>query len=232
LIDDQARVAPACQRDDWRAPFELDADPELARYWARIAALEHASIASFARFAMQLLALGAPPELVRQTQQAALDEIRHAQLAYGLASAYARAPIGPGQLELGGVTVRSSWREVVSGLIVEACVNETLSVAEAIAALESTHEPAVREVLAIIVEDEQRHAQLAWRSLAWLLGAAATDDRRWALALLQRTIASLRPTAGGLDRPAQGVLGGARRVVVHRHAIAEVLEPVARALAA
>lgn len=181
---------------------------------------------------MQLLAFGAPPELVRQTQQAALDEVHHAQLAYGLASAYAGAPIGPAQLEFGGVTIRSSWREVVSSLIVEACVSETLGVAEGLAALESTRVPAVRDVLAVIVADEQRHAQLAWRALTWLLGGAAADDRRWALALLQRTIASLRPTAEGLDRPAHGVLGGARRVVVLRQAIAEVLEPVARALAA
>lgn len=232
LVDARARLAPARRRDDWGVAIALLPDAALARYWARIAALEHASVASFARFAIQLLTLGAPPELVRQTQQAALDEVRHAQLAYGLASAYGGAPVGPGQLELGGVAVRCSWREVVAALIEEACVNETLSTAEALAALDSTTVPEVREVLAIIVADEQRHAQLAWRCLAWLLDAAEPADRRWALALLQHMIASLRVRAGGLDRPAHGVLGGVRRAAVHRQAIAEVLVPVARALAA
>jgi hypothetical protein len=234
LVATQPRTAEPRIRADWSIPTALERDEALARYWARIAALEHASVASFARFAMQLLGLGAPPELVRASQRAAADEVRHAQLAYGLASAYAGAPVGPGRLPLGGVELHGSWREIVAGLIEEACVGETLGVAEAIAALDSVEEPAVRVVLEIIAADEQRHAQLAWRCLAWLLRTAAPADRRWALSLLDATItsiASLPIASGGVDCPAAGVLGGARRAAVHRRAITEVLEPVARALA-
>jgi hypothetical protein len=232
LVAAQPRTAELRDRADWSIPAALERDEALARYWASIAALEHASVASFARFAMQLLGLGAPPELVRASQRAAADEVRHAQLAYGLASAYAGAPVGPGRLPLGGVELHGSWREIVAGLIEEACVGETLGVAEAIAALDSVEEPAVRVVLEIIAADEQRHAQLAWHCLAWLLRTAEAEDRRWALALLDAAIASPRSAAKGVDDPAAGVLGGARRDAVHRRAIAEVLEPVARALAA
>src|SRR5690606_24980253 len=60
LVDAGACTAPDCQRSDWATlslaeGAELGADPELAAHWAEVAAFEHASIASFARFGMQLL---------------------------------------------------------------------------------------------------------------------------------------------------------------------------------
>ena len=56
----------------------LDEETRLAlgAWWAEIAALEHASVASFARFTLQLLSLGAPPELLADVGQASADEIR------------------------------------------------------------------------------------------------------------------------------------------------------------
>jgi hypothetical protein len=215
LVDDRPCTAPPQPRREWatlaNSLDEIPADPQLAAHWAQIAALEHASVASFARFGMQLLALGAPPRLLRACKQAAHDEVVHAQLAYALASAYGREPIGPGQLNLHNVAFAASWREVVRGLIVEACVGETLGVAEAMTAAEHAQVPAVRAVLERIAADELRHAQLAWQSLAWLLGIADERDRAWALALLDRTIAAV-------GEP-------------HRDARERVLTPLARALA-
>jgi hypothetical protein len=235
LVDAVACTAPSRQRTDWAAPPELEnlpEDPELAAYWAEVAALEHASVASFARFGAQLLALGAPPELVRASKQAALDEIEHARLAYGLASAYGKRAIGPGQLELRGLSVSASWREVVAGLIEEACVGETLGVAEAMAAAESARVPAVRVVLERIADDELRHAQLAWRSLAWLLREADDADRAWAQALLERAIEAVgeASVSSGTHRPADGILGGSARARLHREASSRVLAPLSRAL--
>lgn len=236
LVDDVACTAPQRCRSDWAAcPTGLDQlheDPELAAHWAEVAALEHASVASFARFGAQLLALGAPPELLRASKRAALDEIEHARLAYGLASAYAGRAIGPGQLELRGVSMTASWREVVGGLIEEACVGETLGVAEAMAAADSVQVPAVRQVLERIAADELRHAQLAWRCLAHLLREADDGDRAWAQALFERAIRAVAEASGsnGPHRPAAGVLGGAARAQLHRQASAQVLAPLARAL--
>ncbi len=55
-----------------------------ARQWTETARLEHASIAAFARFVLQLMALGAPAELVAADVLAtiATDEARHAELAW------------------------------------------------------------------------------------------------------------------------------------------------------
>src|SRR5690606_30816180 len=74
LIDGRARTAEPCVRDDWAEP---GAGPRphvealspaqrrlLADRWTRAALGEHASVASFARFVLDLAALGAPPELL------------------------------------------------------------------------------------------------------------------------------------------------------------------------
>jgi hypothetical protein len=235
LVGAQPCTAPPRQRTEWATLVsqldELGPDSQLAAHWAELAALEHASVASFARFGMQLLALGAPPRLLRACKCAALDEIEHAQLAYSLASAYGRTPIGPGHLNLRGVAITASWREVVSSLIIEACVGETLASAEAMTAAEQARAPAVRAVLERIAADELRHAQLAWQSLAWLLELAGEPDRAWAHALLERSIvAAGAARSESLDRPADGVLGGQRREQLHRDASARVLAPLARAL--
>merc|ERR1712198_179483 len=47
---------------------------------------EHASVASFARHTLQLMSMGAPATLLVGSQQAALDEIRHAKMCYGIAT--------------------------------------------------------------------------------------------------------------------------------------------------
>jgi hypothetical protein len=231
LVDAVPCTAAPRSRSDWSAtPTGLPEDPELAAWWAEVAALEHASVASFARFGTQLLALGAPADLVRASKRAALDEIEHARLAYGLASAYGGAPVGPGQLRLQGVSTAATWREVVRGLIEEACVGETLGVAEAVIAAEVVRVPAVREVLERIAADELRHAQLAWRALAWLLREADEVDRAWAKTLLERAIWTASEVTGETHRPADGVLGGPSRAQVHHEARVRVLAPLARAL--
>ena len=55
------------------------------RAWTADALLEHASVASFSRLSLALLAVGAPADLVALAHRAALDEIRHARLCFALA---------------------------------------------------------------------------------------------------------------------------------------------------
>jgi hypothetical protein len=123
LVDGQQRFAECTPTsasdkdgDDWLAdgatveiptlsvviPNATGTRARLARHWKRAAAAEHASIAAFSRHSLQLMALGAPRRLVQQTHEAALDEIRHAQMAYTLASVYGGADVGPGPLDIGG----------------------------------------------------------------------------------------------------------------------------------
>src|SRR5690349_3292760 len=62
------------------------------------AAREHAAVATFARLSLELLALGAPSDLVVAAHDAALDEVRHARQSYAIASALGETVVGPDAL--------------------------------------------------------------------------------------------------------------------------------------
>jgi hypothetical protein len=176
LIMGRERVAETVPRKEWAllpsAPQVTAHGPPLAAaaaHWARVGLMEHASIAAFARFTLHLLALGAPPELVRESQEALGDETQHARLAFGLASAFAGEAVGPGPLAIDGALDRFELRDFVATLIREGCIGETVAAVEAREALEHATDPAVRAVLEAIACDELRHAALAWRTLGWVV---------------------------------------------------------------
>lgn len=147
-------------------------------FWASVASAEHGSIASFHRASLELLAFGAPMQLLNATQSAALDETRHARMAFTLASAFACAPIGPAALPLGAaLPLASSLAELAARTAREACIEETHSLAAAMVMLDGARDPAVRRVLTRIVADETRHMQLAWRTVAWAVETGGDEVR-------------------------------------------------------
>lgn len=182
-VDGRARVADAVARADWR-----DASPEgaldavtaraLAASWRRDALMEHASIASFARATLSLLALGAPPEILADTQRAALDEVDHARRSFSLVSRYAGAPEGPGALEMQGALGAVDHASFAVDTLREGCVGETLAAWVAAAQAARATDPMAREALAVIAADETRHAELAWRTVAWCVRAGGERVRR------------------------------------------------------
>jgi hypothetical protein len=64
--------------------------------------MEHASIASFAKFSLQLVMVAAPSALLADAHAAAVDEIHHARVAFALASRLLGRPLGPGPVDLAG----------------------------------------------------------------------------------------------------------------------------------
>ena len=233
VIDGAPRVAAASPGGAWlialAAARELPGEDEaLGAYWAEVAALEHASIASFARFTLELLALGAPPELLADTQRAALDEVAHAQLAWSLASAYLGRPIGPGPLGVDGVAPGRTMAEVVASLVREGCVGETLGAAEAGRIAELAAPTSLRAALAAVADDEQRHAALAWRTLQWLIAQGGDSVRTVALeAAAAAREEWLRAPATG-----QGPLGPGERAELRRRTFDAVIGPVLQAVLA
>jgi hypothetical protein len=142
----------------------------LALHWARVGAAEFASVAGFQRFAMDLMANGAPADLIERAQRAALDEMRHARLAFTLASAFAGAPIGPGALDLpAALPIHRSLAELAVATAEEGCSVETLSACLIAEALQRATDPAVVAALTQMRRDEDRHAELAWETLRWAL---------------------------------------------------------------
>jgi hypothetical protein len=245
-IEGQLRTAPIVDRRDWPSSLDLTLDgvpaearAALARRWGHIGQLEHASVASFARFALQLLSLGAPPELVEQTTSAMADETVHARLAFGLASAYGGSPVGPGKLEVDDALGANDVQSILRTLVHEGCVGETFAAALARREQEQTAEPVVRAVLGRIAEDEERHALLAWRSLEWLVRRCG-QSREAAAALwgeigvLEREVAARPPSppraSPDADLARYGVVAEAEMADLRALVLRTIVLPAARAL--
>lgn len=218
--------ATARARTDWAADFEsLAPCIRQAAFWTEVAALEHASVASFARFTLQLMALGAPADLLAETQCAASDEVEHARLAYGLASAFAGVPCGPGPLPMDGVPLDTDPTQILRALVEEACVNETLGAIEARFAADACDEPIVADVLARVADDELRHAQLAWRSLRWLVQARPELRRLARRVYAEAAARALARTRDDTAMSGHPYLAPTQLAALHRAALDEVVAP-------
>ena len=247
LIEDEARKAPAIASREWlvsavelsvadvAVPTDAALRDQLAAHWTEIGLLEHASVAAFARFTLQLLSLGAPVELVDASQRAALDEVRHAELAFALASRYAGRAIGPGPLPLTGALDASSVEAILRTTVREGCIGETRAALEASRAAETCEEPTVRSVLETIAADEARHAELAWRVVRFIVSAHPETASVLAeeFGFLDREERALVAVDNQpLERSSFGMLGPSALARCHREAYADVIAPCARTLLA
>jgi hypothetical protein len=210
-------------------------EPELARAWAEDGLFEHASVASFARFALELLALGAPPALLREVHVAIADELRHASLCFGLARRFGVA-VDPGALPISNAVLARVGDPIATALALfeEGCVNESLAACEAADAAGTCQDAEIREVLESIAADERRHASLAWGALRWLIdthGERVRAPLRARLARLEsRSRVLVRDVAFDRRWIAHGRLSPVRRAQVHRRVMAELVSPLAREL--
>ena len=153
-------------------PSVLESDPhnqEIGRRWLKNAEAEHASVASFARHTLQLMSIGAPSELLAASQEAALDEIKHAKMSYGLASAFIGSDFVPGPLDVEESLEDMDIKEIARSLIQEGCIGETLAAIEVHLAAKIAQDTVVKEALLEISSDETKHAQLAWNTIYWII---------------------------------------------------------------
>ena len=244
VVDSVAVTAPICEREDWgavmaRVAVADELRPALAQAWMEIAAAEHASVASFARFILQLLAVGAPPTLVLAGQQALADEVEHARVAFALASQFAGRGVGPGPLPHASAAGAMELDTIVAAVIEEACVGETLSALEVREAAARAVDPGLRRVLGKIAADEQRHAELGWRFVQWALAGASAERVARAQACFGRAIAAAQADAERMSHetgePALrefGVIDAPLRAALWRRGLAELVLPTAAALRA
>jgi hypothetical protein len=179
LVGGEAHVAPLARgpgAEGWSravadAPFVDDLTAKerasLAAAWTADALLEHASV-------------GAPADLVALAHLAARDEIRHAQLCFGLASTYAGEAVAPGPFPLspsGAVPVPTTLAELAASTFLEGCIGETVAAAVAAEQRARAEVPAVRAALAQIAADEAHHAELAWKTVAWAVRTGGDEVR-------------------------------------------------------
>ena len=130
---------------------------------------EHASVASFARHTLQLLTMVAPPSLLTGSQKAALDEIKHAKMCYGIAEAFLGKTIQPSTLDIEGSVKLHGGEENLQSVINEGCIGETISAVRAQLGAHYAKQPMVKDSLETIAADEANHAQLAWNTVQWAI---------------------------------------------------------------
>ncbi len=243
FVHDEPRVAGVLARGDWPdrerpdvAGLSSQTRARLAAAWLEDALAEHAAIAAFARFALQLLALGAPPDLLAETQRAMEDEIEHARLCFAIASAYAGRDLGPNALPMDGVLAGEiDLAAVVVATIREGCIGETLAAMRAEVARGLARDPAVADALERIAADEVRHAALAWRFVDWAVkhgGAPIRHAAAGAFARFAPAKVHTRPGAPDLDLQHHGRLGAADLALLQRRTYDEVIRPCAAAVLA
>jgi hypothetical protein len=175
---------------------------------------------------------------VDAAHDAARDEVRHARACFSLASAYAGADVGPGAFKLeGALEIRTELEQVAVSAVLEGCIGETLAAVQAAEQLARATDPAVRGALATIAEDEARHAELAWRFVAWAIGAGGEPVRRAVLAAFDSALASAPEVADhpGVDATALAEHGRATPEALRaafRETIADTIRPAVRLLVA
>ncbi|MEM9462422.1 MAG: ferritin-like domain-containing protein [Myxococcota bacterium] len=208
----------------------------VAGAWLDDARAEHASIAAFARATLELMALGAPPELIALAQQAGLDEITHARRCFGLAARYGAGAMQPGPLP--ALAPRpADLARLAADTFAEGCVGETIAALTAQRSLRHCADPVAAATLRQIADDEARHAALAWSTLHWALhadGSSVADALRDAAASLradhQAPLPPVDPDAPRLAR--HGRLDARAHALTARDAWEEVIEPMLESLLA
>lgn len=135
-------------------------------FFAHAAHLEAASVFAFSDLARELMAHGAPPELVRGAWRARAEEVRHARITAELARRFGAEPVHP---VVAAPRVRSLF-DVALDNATEGCVRETFGAVVAQAQAHRARRAFVRRAMRGIAADEARHAHLSWALDRWARG--------------------------------------------------------------
>lgn len=228
--DQKAVLAPAVIRNDWGSE---DVEPEVAdsdraQAWSAAALGEHASVAAFAKLALELMAHGAPPDLLHDVFAAGGDEVDHAERCWAMAARFG-PPLGPGAFPFPGPTVATRrLADIAADAVREGCVGETVGAQLARAAAGLAPDPEIAAAFAAIARDEERHAVLSWRIVAWAVRVGGADVRA-------AVAAAFREPAPTFDIEEIALRAGVSPVELTHvvpGAVREVLRPAAAALLA
>ena len=172
-VEDRATRAQTQEARGWmgadvEAPtaFGEEAVERAAHAWLEDALEEHASIAAFSRATLELMALGAPSELLAEYQRASLDEIRHARACFALVAALTGEDVSADRIAVEGP--RDDLDAIISDVFWGGCVGESVAALCAQRALRGCAWEPARAALEEISGDEARHAALAWSTLSFL----------------------------------------------------------------
>ena len=203
----------------------------LGRKWIEAGLGEHASVAAFACVVLDLIRLGAPPDLILGAIRAMGDEVEHARLCFGIARDLNGAPASPGPMSVPNQFEHREPEIILNSAILEGCFEEVISAEFARVACDRADDPRIRAVMDRIATDEARHAELSWRVVEWIL-QVHPELRRNALATFAAGLEARADIETGDDAMPEnyGHLLGASRRHVRELTLDRVIRPRARGL--
>jgi hypothetical protein len=196
--------------------------------WARAGAGEHASVAAFSRLVLELMALGAPSSLLSEAHQAALDEIRHAEVCWAFARELGLDVAAGGFPFDRSLVLDMTLEALAAETVRDGCVAESLGALLLEAAARAAPDANVRSALAQMAREEAQHAVFSYRVVAWVMAQGHDPVRR----VVQEAFRTAR-VAPDLEELAlrAGVSVEILRDALHL-GIVQVLEPATAALLA
>jgi hypothetical protein len=204
--------------------------------WLERMKQEHLAVGAFALLARELAEVGSGPAVLSLATRASADEVRHADVCGRFAGALLGEAAVPARLRgLPKVPMHegaSAADRVLYHVVEMCCLSETLTGVFFTEMLARTADPAVREVIESLLEDEIDHGRLGWAYLAERTAEKRTRGLPAALpAMLDRTFRHvLSPRAqrgGGEDSSLEsmGYLGPRASAAIYRRALHQVILP-------
>jgi hypothetical protein len=130
------------------------------------------------------------------------------------------------------VELAADLSALAASAVAEGCVGETLAAIQAAEQHARAIDPAVRAALATIADDEARHAELAWQSVAWSIARGGESVRRAVRTAFAEAVAGVRAaepqSTRGLE--AHGRLDADTQRQLLARALDDVVLPCAQAL--
>lgn len=172
------------KKSDWSDAGAVSISKVGGAYWKHSAQMEHSSIAAFHICTLELLHFGAPANLIASAQQAAQDELRHAQSAFRIAAHLLGTSLHPESFPIPDIP-RRTLLEFALEVALHGAINETLAVVLATHMRKEATDTSIQIHLDMLIEDEKKHALLAWDILHWAYAIEGERLRSSLLALVQ-----------------------------------------------
>lgn len=175
----------------------------LGAEWRDNGKKEHASVAAFAQLTLDLMAVGAPPELVAAAQRDALDEVRHAAACFaiardidGLSESPSPFPDARARRFLFTGSRSIALTQIAIDALADGVLNEGIAARLLAQLAKNCDVPALSSILREMAADESRHASHSWDIVAWCVesgGTVVAKALRGAVKGMPRKVCSALP---------------------------------------
>ncbi len=234
------RLTPIVWADTTAAELSPAERSRLAETWTRRSAAEYLAVSTFAVLAIDLVAAGAPADVLSLCMRAGIDEVRHAELCLRMIEIYSgkRLQPPPGMSSLPDDPERPKLHQALANTLLVSCVSETYATTVLTATRDLTKDPVAHAVLTSIYSDEVMHARLGWSYLRYALergGQGAIDAAAAMVPVALRGVANVvereRPIGVVTDKVRDhGLMTPAEERVIYSACVREVLVPGFEAL--